>query len=281
MKLLRYGAKGAEKVGLLDAQGAIRALPAELSHLVDLPLAKADLERLRALDVDALAKVEGSPRIGAAASRVPNFYGVGLNYAPHAQEAKLELPSEPLIFNKATSCIAGPNDDLCLWPGSEALDWEIELGVVIGEPAFQVSEAQALEHVAGYCIVHDVSERNWQLHRGGQWGKGKSAPGYGPIGPWLVTPDEIADPQDLQLELRVNGEVRQSASTAEMIFGVARLISHLSQFMRLEAGDVISTGTPSGVGIARTPPLFLKADDVVELSISQLGQQRQRVVTTA
>ncbi|WLH97864.1 fumarylacetoacetate hydrolase family protein [Pseudomonas hefeiensis] len=190
----------------------------------------------------------------------------------------MELPSEPLVFNKATSCLSGPNDNIVMWPGSKALDWEVELGVVIGTPAFQIDEKHALDHVAGYCIVHDVSERNWQVNRGGQWGKGKSAPGYGPIGPWLVTPDEIADPQDLEIELRVNGVIMQSASTSEMIFGVATLISHLSQFMRLERGDVISTGTPSGIGAARNPPTYLKVGDVVDLSITGLGKQRQRVV---
>ncbi|MEN0106463.1 MAG: fumarylacetoacetate hydrolase family protein [Pseudomonas sp.] len=281
MKFVRYGAQGAEQVGLLDKQGSIRQLPTELAHLVDLPLAAADLERVRQLDVEALEKVSGNPRLGAVVNRVPNIFAIGLNYAPHVEEAKLQLPSEPMLFNKATSCLAGANDDIVMWPGSAALDWEVELGVVIGKAAFQVSEAQALEHVAGYCIVNDVSERNWQLNRGGQWGKGKSAPGYGPIGPWLVTPDEIADPQDLQVELRVNGAVMQSASTAEMIFGVAFLIAHLSQFMRLEPGDVISTGTPSGVGVARTPPVFLNVGDVVELSISHLGQQRQCVVAPA
>ncbi|MDB6454160.1 fumarylacetoacetate hydrolase family protein [Falsirhodobacter sp. 20TX0035] len=276
MKLLRYGEAGAERPALLHTDGTMRDLSA---HVPDIDAATLpDLDRLRAVDPDSLPKIDGTPRIGPCIARVGNFIAVGLNYADHARESGMAIPAEPILFNKAPSSLSGPNDPIRIPKGSTKLDWEVEIAIVIGQPLHAVTEAEALNGIAGYCICHDVSERGWQQERGGQWTKGKSAPGFGPLGPWLVTPDEIADVQALGLSLDVNGERMQTGSTATMIFPVAHLVSYCSTFMRLEPGDVITTGTPPGVGMGMTPQRFLKAGDVVHLAIDGLGRQRQTVV---
>ncbi|MCB1358634.1 MAG: fumarylacetoacetate hydrolase family protein, partial [Maritimibacter sp.] len=237
-----------------------------------------DLGRLAAIDPASLPPVEGAPRLGACVGGTGKFMCIGLNYADHAAESGMDVPPEPILFMKATSAICGPGDPIIIPRGSEKTDWEAELGVVIGKPAKYVGEAEALSYVAGYCVCNDVSERAFQLERQGQWSKGKSCDNFGPIGPWLVTPDEVGDPQDLGVWLRVNGEKVQDGSTRTMIFGVAQLISYLSQFFTLAPGDIISTGTPPGVGLGRTPPRYLKAGDVVELGIEGLGTQKQLCV---
>ncbi|MGF1658738.1 MAG: fumarylacetoacetate hydrolase family protein [Rubrimonas sp.] len=277
MKLLRWGETGREKPGALDAEGAIRDLSAVTADLAGDAVSCEALDALRGLDLSALPRVEGAPRIGPCLGWVPNFHAIGLNYGRHAEEVGAKRPPEPILFSKATTCLAGPNDDLILPPDSEKSDWEVELGVVIGRWCDHVAEADALAHVAGYCVVNDVSERAWQIERKGQWVKGKSAPGFGPVGPWLVTADEIADPQALALELRLNGETMQSSTTADMIFSVAEIVSYMSRFMALRPGDLIATGTPEGVGMARTPTRFLRAGDEMALSVAGLGEQRQRV----
>ena len=249
MKLLRYGAPGAERPGLLDSQGRIRDLSAHLDDLAGAALLPDALARLAALDTADLPSVEGNPRIGPCVGRVGKFICIGLNYADHAAETGAAIPKEPILFMKATSAITGPNDPLIIPRGSEKTDWEVELGVVIGTETRNVSEADAMAHVAGYCLVNDVSERAWQAERGGQWTKGKSADSFGPIGPWLVTADEVADPQALSLWLSVDGVRRQHGSTATMVFGVRSLVAYISQFMSLQPGDIISTGTPPGVGL--------------------------------
>jgi len=276
MKLLRYGPRGAEKPGLLDNTGRIR----ELSHLVaDIGgEALTVLDRIAAIDPASLPLVEGNPRLGACVGGTGKFMCIGLNYADHAAESGMAVPAEPVLFMKATSAICGPNDPLIIPRGSQKTDWEVELGVVIGKPAKYVSQADALGHVAGYCVINDVSERGWQIERGGQWTKGKSGDNFGPAGPWLVTPDEAGDPQDLSLWLSVNGEKVQNGSTRTMVFGVAHLVSYLSQFMTLHPGDIISTGTPPGVGLGMKPPRYLKPGDVVELGIKNLGSQKQLCV---
>ncbi len=273
MKYLRYGPPGAEKPGILDAEGGIR----DLSGVVE-DLAGPALERLGGHDPETLPRVEGAPRIGPCVGRVGKFIGIGLNYHDHAAEVGAKAPSEPIVFLKATSAIAGPGDAIPLPRGSEKTDWEVELGVVIGRAAKYVAEADALAHVAGYCVVNDVSERELQNERGGQWTKGKSCDGFGPVGPWLVTRDEIADPQALRLTLSVNGEACQDGTTATMIFPVAHVIAYLSTMMTLHPGDIIATGTPPGVGMGMKPPRFLRPGDVVELSVEGLGTQRQEVV---
>ncbi|MEO1107849.1 MAG: fumarylacetoacetate hydrolase family protein [Pseudomonadota bacterium] len=278
MKLLRYGPKGAEKPGILDDGGAIRDLSAMVDGITGAMLDKASLDRLRALDVSTLPVVTGNPRIGACVDQVGKFICIGLNYADHAAESGMDLPAEPVIFFKATSAITGPNDSVEIPRGSTKTDWEVELGVVIGKEAKYVSKADALDYVAGYCVVNDVSERDFQLHRSGQWTKGKSADTFGPIGPWLVTRDEVPDPQNLSIYLEVNGHRYQDGSTRTMHFGVAAVISHLSQFMSLQPGDVISTGTPPGVGMGQNPPVYLKPGDILELGVEGLGVQRQTVV---
>ena len=276
MKLLRYGPRGAEKPGLLDNTGRIR----ELSHLVaDIGgEALTVLDRIAAIDPASLPLVEGNPRLGACVGGTGKFMCIGLNYADHAAESGMAVPAEPVLFMKATSAICGPYDPLIIPRGSQKTDWEVELGVVIGKPAKYVSQADALGHVAGYCVINDVSERGWQIERGGQWTKGKSGDNFGPTGPWLVTPDEAGDPQDLSLWLSVNGEKVQNGSTRTMVFGVAHLVSYLSQFMTLHPGDIISTGTPPGVGLGMKPPRYLKPGDVVELGIKNLGSQKQLCV---
>ncbi|MCG7573219.1 fumarylacetoacetate hydrolase family protein [Phaeobacter sp. CNT1-3] len=281
MKLLRYGPVGQEKPGLMDTDGNIRDLSDKVADISGAVLSDAGLATIRDLDVNALPLVEGSPRIGACVGQVGKFICIGLNYADHAAESGMELPEEPVIFFKATSAITGPDDTVEIPRNSVKTDWEVELGVVIGKEAKYVSEADALDHVAGYCVVNDLSERDFQLHRSGQWVKGKSADTFGPIGPWLVTRDEITDPQNLPMYLEVNGHRYQDGSTKTMHFDVATVISHLSQFMSLQPGDVISTGTPPGVGLGQTPEVYLKPGDVMELGIEGLGVQRQKVEASA
>lgn len=276
MKFVRYGARGAERPGVVDADGGLRDLSGLCGDLAGPVL--ADLGRFAALDVATLPKVEGSPRLGACVGGTGKFMCIGLNYADHAAEGGLDVPPEPILFMKATSAMCGPNDPIVIPRGSLRTDWEVELGVVIGRPAKYVTEAEAMDHVAGYCVVNDVSEREFQTRRAGQWTKGKSCDNFGPVGPWLVTPDEVRDPQALRLWLSVNGERMQNGTTAPMIFGVRFLVSYLSQFMTLHPGDIISTGTPPGVGDGFRPPRYLKPGDVVELGIEGLGQQRQTVI---
>ncbi len=278
MKLLRYGPKGAEKPGMLDDGGAIRDLSAMVDDITGEMLDDVSLDRVRALDVSTLPVVTSNPRIGACVGQVGKFICIGLNYADHAAESGMDLPAEPVIFFKATSAISGPNDSVEIPRGSTKTDWEVELGVVIGKEAKYVSEADALDYVAGYCVVNDVSERDFQLYRSGQWTKGKSADTFGPIGPWLVTRDEVPDPQNLSIYLEVNDHRYQDGSTRTMHFGVAAVVSHLSQFMSLQPGDVISTGTPPGVGMGQNPPVYLKPGDILELGVEGLGVQRQTVV---
>lgn len=277
MKLLRYGPAGREKPGLLDAEGRIRDLSGIVSHIDSGLLAPSRLEHLRRFDPVKLPLVRGTPRLGVPYTGIGKFVGIGLNYSDHAAEAGMPVPSEPIIFLKATTCITGPSDGIVLPRGSTKVDWEVELGVVIGTRAQCVDEADALRHVAGYCVVNDVSERSFQLERGGQWDKGKGCDTFGPIGPYLVTADAIADPQDLDMWLDVNGEPRQRGSTTTMVFGVAHLVSYVSRFMTLMPGDIIATGTPPGVGMGRKPQQFLEPGDVVTLGIEGLGEQRSRV----
>ncbi|SDD74947.1 fumarylacetoacetate hydrolase family protein [Ruegeria marina] len=277
MKLLRYGPVGAEKPGLLDADGNIRDLSAHVADITGAVLDDASLERLRALDPASLPVVPGNPRLGACVSGFTKYMCIGLNYSDHADEMNLPYPEHPILFMKANSAIVGPDDDVVMPRGSTTTDWECELGVVIGKAAKYVSEEDALDHVAGYCICNDVSERTFQNKLTGQWTKGKSCDTFGPTGPWLVTRDEIADPQALAMSLDVNGKRMQTGNTATMIFTVRQIISHLSQLFTLHPGDVISTGTPPGVGGGMKPPTFLKAGDVMELRIEGLGSQRQEV----
>ena len=281
MKLLRWGPKGAEKPGMLDASGGVRDLSGTLGDLAGDALTPASLDRLRGIDPASLPLVD-APRQGACLSRVPTFHAIGLNYGLHADESGMAHPKEPIVFSKASSCLAGPNDPLTIPKDSVKTDWECELGVVIGQVTEHVSEAEALSRVAGYCVVNDVSEREWQQERGGQWVKGKSAPGFGPTGPWLVTADEIPDPQALRIWLTLNGgEGKQDSNTSDMIFSVAEIISYLSRFMRLVPGDLICTGTPSGVGMGMKPQRFLRPGDVLELGVEGLGSQRQEAVAFA
>ncbi len=278
MKLLRYGPPGRERPGRLDAEGHIRDLSAVVPDLAGEVLTPAGLARIAAADPEALPLVAGAPRIGPCLGRVGKFICIGLNYSDHAAETGAKVPDEPILFMKATSAIIGPCDDVVIPKGSEKTDWEVELGVVIGAPARYVSEAEAMAHVAGYCVVNDVSERAFQLERGGQWTKGKSADTFGPIGPWLVTADEVPDPQDLDMWLEVDGHRYQNGSTRTMVFGVAQLVSYISQFMSLHPGDIISTGTPPGVGLGQKPPVFLRPGQEMRLGIAGLGEQRQRTV---
>lgn len=275
MKLLRYGELGAEKPGLLDADGVIRDLSAHVADIGGAALDPAALAALAKLDPKSLPAVSGKPRLGACVAGVGKFICIGLNYSDHAAETGATVPSEPVVFMKATSAIVGPDDDVLIPRGSQKTDWEVELGVVIGKKAKYVTEAEALDHVAGYCVSHDVSERAFQAERQGQWTKGKSCDTFGPIGPWLVTRDAVKEPQNLKMWLTVNGETMQDGSTKTMVYGVAFLVSYLSQFMSLMPGDVISTGTPPGVGLGMKPPRYLKAGDVVELGIEGLGTQKQ------
>lgn len=281
MKLLRYGAPGEEKPGALDGAGEIRDVSGVISDVAGESLLPDAIEKLGDIDLATLPKVSRQTRIGPCVAGVGKFICIGLNYSDHAAESGMAVPSEPVIFMKATSAICGPDDDVLIPRGSQKMDWEIELGVVIGKPGKYVDEADALSHVAGYCIVNDLSERAFQLEGTGQWVKGKSADTFGPVGPWLVTPDEVPDPQNLDLWLDVDGQRRQSGNTRTMIFGVASLISYVSRFMSLRTGDIISTGTPPGVGFGRKPPLYLRAGNRLQLGISGLGQQNQMVTAEA
>jgi 2-keto-4-pentenoate hydratase/2-oxohepta-3-ene-1,7-dioic acid hydratase in catechol pathway len=278
MKLLRYGPQGAEKPGLLDAGGKIRDLSGLVGDIGGATLSDEGLDRLRRLDASKLPEVDPSVRLGACVAGTGKFVCIGLNYSDHAAETGATVPSEPIIFMKATSAICGPDDPVIIPRGSAKTDWEVELGFVIGKRGKYVSEADAMDHVAGYCLVNDVSERAFQTERQGQWTKGKSCDHFGPTGPWLVTRDEIADPQKLPMWLSVNGVKRQDGSTATMVFGVRFLVSYLSQFMSLEPGDIVSTGTPPGVGMGMKPQRFLKPGDVMRLGIDGLGEQEQKVV---
>ena len=278
MKLVRYGKPGKEKPGLIDSDGRLRDLSAVVADIGPDQLSDAALARLRKLKTDALPLVKGSPRVGCPVAGIGKFIAIGLNYADHAAEAGMPIPAEPIVFMKATSCIQGPDDPVMLPKGSKKSDWEVELGVVIGRQARHVSQKDALSHVAGYCVVNDVSERAFQIERGGTWDKGKGCDTFGPIGPWLVTRDEIANPQRLDLWLDLNGHRMQNGNTRTMIFSVAKVVSYVSQFMTLMPGDVITTGTPPGVGMGMKPPVFLKKGDVLTLGVQGLGTQRQLVV---
>lgn len=281
MKLLRFGPLGQEKPGLIDAEGQVRDLSGHGIELGGAGVSLEALDAIRAIDPASLPVVTEPGRTGSCLSFVPNFYCIGLNYAKHAAESGLAVPAHPVVFNKATSCLSGPDDDVIIPRNSVKSDWEVELGVIIGKEALYVSEADALSHVAGYCTINDLSERTFQIEMSGQWVKGKSAPTFGPIGPWFVTADEVPDPQDLRVTLDLNGERVQDETTADMIFTVAQIVSHLSQFMKLVPGDIISTGTPSGVGLGMKPQKFLKPGDVMEIEVVGLGRQRQTAVAAA
>jgi len=281
MKLLRYGERGAEKPGILDRNGKVRDLSGHVGDISGDSLTAAGLAKIAAIDVESLPVVAEPGRYGPCVSRTGKFICVGLNYADHAAETGAAIPEEPILFMKATSAITGPNDNVIIPRKSKKTDWEVELGIVIGDEARYVSEADAMKHVAGYCLINDVSEREFQAERGGQWTRGKSADSFGPIGPWMVTRDEIADPQDLKMWLSVDGTMRQNGSTKTMIFGVSFLVHYISQFMSLQPGDIISTGTPPGVGLGMKPPLFLKAGQTIKLGIDGLGEQTQLTVDAA
>ncbi|WP_027600907.1 MULTISPECIES: ureidoglycolate lyase [Pseudomonas] len=279
MKLLRYGPQGQEKPGLLDAQGRLRDLSGQVADLAGEALGAESLARLRQLDPDSLPLVDGTPRLGPCVGRVGKFICIGLNYADHAAESGLDVPKEPVVFNKWTSAICGPNDAVQIPRDSTKTDWEVELGVVIGKAGRYIDEANALDHVAGYCVVNDVSEREWQLERGGTWDKGKGFDTFGPLGPWLVTADEVTDPQNLDLWLEVDGHRYQNGNTRTMIFTVAQIIAYLSRCMSLQPGDVISTGTPPGVGMGVKPQsVYLKPGQEMRLGIQGLGEQHQRTI---
>ena len=279
MKLLRYGPLGQEKPGLLDAAGTLRDLSAHVADIDGAALSPDSLARLRAIDPATLPAVPGTPRIGACVGAIGKFVCIGLNYADHAAESNMPIPAEPIVFNKWTSAVVGPNDDVKIPRGSEKTDWEVELGVVIGSTASYVDEADAMRHVAGYCVINDVSERSYQLERGGTWDKGKGCDTFGPTGPWLVTADEVPDPHALDLWLEVDGRRFQNGNTRTMIFKVPQLVAYLSRFMTLQPGDVISTGTPPGVGMGVKPePVFLRAGQTMRLGIEGLGEQRQKAV---
>lgn len=279
MKLLRYGQPGQERPGMLDAQGRLRDLSQHIADVGGAALLPASLAKLRALDSAALPLVEGQPRLGACVGGIGKFICIGLNYADHAAETGAAIPEEPVVFNKWTSAVVGPNDWVEIPRGSQKTDWEVELGVVIGQGGRYISEADAMRHVAGYCVINDVSEREYQIERGGTWDKGKGCDTFGPIGPWLVTADEIADPHSLNLWLEVDGKRYQDGNTSTMIFRIPQIVSYLSRFMSLQPGDVISTGTPPGVGMGQKPqPIYLRAGQTMRLGIEGLGEQRQQTV---
>ncbi|RAK60666.1 2-hydroxyhepta-2,4-diene-1,7-dioate isomerase [Phenylobacterium hankyongense] len=279
MKLLRYGPAGAEKPGLIDASGAIRDLSGHVADITPAELSPEGLKRLAAIDPNSLPKVEGNVRYGAPLTGVGKFLAIGLNFSDHAAESNMPVPTEPIVFMKSTTCIQGPDDEVMLPKDSVKSDWEVELGVVIGKTARYVEESDALSYVAGYVTVNDLSEREYQLERGGTWDKGKGCDTFGPIGPWLVTGDEVGDPQDLDMWLDVNGKRMQTGNTRTMVFGVAALVSYCSRFMTLAPGDVITTGTPPGVGLGQKPvPIYLKAGDTMKVGIAKLGEQNQTVV---
>jgi 2-keto-4-pentenoate hydratase/2-oxohepta-3-ene-1,7-dioic acid hydratase in catechol pathway len=280
MKLLRYGPAGSEKPGLLDADGGVRDLSGVVGDIAGAVLTPEGLQKLSVIDPKTLPKVDGNPRLGACVGGAGKFIGIGLNFADHAAETNMPLPTEPIFFMKATSCLCGPNDEVIKPKDSTKLDWEVELGFVIGKKASYVSEAEALDHIAGYCLVNDVSEREFQLGRpGGQWDKGKGCDTFGPVGPWLVTADEIGDTNNLSMWLEVNGKRYQDGNSATMVFKPAFLVAYLSRFFTLHPGDIVTTGTPPGVGAGQKPhPIFLKLGDEMHLGISGLGEQRQKVV---
>lgn len=278
MKLTRFGQPGQEKPGAIDADGNIRDLSAHIDDINGSALSDAGLAKLAALDLSSLPKVDAGSRTGACVGNVGKLVCIGLNYSDHAEESGLEVPPEPVMFFKATSCMVGPDDHIEVPRESTMLDWEVELAIVIGKEAKYVDEADAYDHIAGYCVVNDVSERHFQIHRSGQWVKGKSHDTFGPTGPWMVTKDEIPDPHNLSMFLDVNGESKQKGSTSTMVYKVPFLVSYVSRFMSLQPGDIISTGTPPGVGMGMKPPQYLKAGDVVTLGIAGLGEQRQEVI---
>lgn len=278
MKLVRIGEPGQERPALVDETGALRDISGYVDDIAGDMLLPQSLEKLRRLPVHTLPKIDGEPRIGACVGRIGKFICIGLNYADHAAETGAAIPAEPVVFSKWTSSVVGPNDAVRIPRGSVKTDWEVELGVVIGKGGSYISEDDALDHVAGYCVINDISEREYQLERGGTWDKGKGCDTFGPIGPWLVTADEIADPQQLNLWLEVDGHRYQNGNTRTMIFTVAQIISYLSRFMSLQPGDVISTGTPPGVGLGQTPPVYLRAGQIMRLGIEGLGEQRQTTV---
>lgn len=278
MKLLRFGERGSERPGILDRGGCLRDLSDVVDDIAGVTLTPEGLDRLRALDTESLPLVEGNPRIGACVGRVGKFICIGLNYSDHAAETGATVPAEPVVFGKWTSAICGPNDSIEIPRDSRKTDWEVELGVVIGRGGRYIEEADALDHVAGYCVINDVSERAFQLEGMGTWDKGKGCDTFGPIGPWLVTADEVPDPQSLRMWLEVDGHRYQDGSTSTMVFGVRFLVSYLSRFMSLQPGDVISTGTPPGVGLGQKPPVYLQAGQTMRLGIEGLGEQRQRTV---
>lgn len=278
MKLLRYGKPGKEKPGILDKEGRIRDLSAHISDIVGETISLKALAKLRKIKIESLPIVKGKPRIGSCVANPQKFISIGLNYADHAAEAGLQIPAEPVVFTKQVSCLSGPNDDVTLPPKSKKGDWEVELGVIIGTKAKNIKKADALKYVAGYCTINDVSEREFQLERSGQWTKGKSYDTFGPIGPWLVTTDEVKDPQKLNMWLELNGKRVQNGNTSTMVFGVAHIVAYLSQFFTLMPGDVISTGTPPGVGMGMKPPKYLKPGDKMRICVEGLGVQEQTVV---
>jgi 2,4-diketo-3-deoxy-L-fuconate hydrolase len=282
MKLLRFGPPGQEKPGVLDAQGRVRDLSAHVPDIAGATLLPASLDRLRALKLDNLPQVAGVPqqdlRLGACVGQVGKCVAIGLNYADHAAEAGMAVPPEPVVFNKWTSCLSGPNDDVQIPRGSVKTDWEVELAVVIGQGGRYIEESNAMAHVAGYCVMNDVSERDYQLNRSGTWDKGKGFDSFGPLGPWLVTADEVPDPQQLDLWLEVDGQRMQNGNTRTMVYQVPFLVSYLSRFMSLQPGDVITTGTPPGVGMGQKPPVFLRAGQTIRLGVQGLGEQLQRTV---
>lgn len=280
MKLLRYGEPGSEQPGILDQEGNIRSLVGIVKKIDEAILSKKQLEKLQALAIDTLPLVDEGARLGPCVGNVGKFICIGLNYADHAAESGMPIPQEPEVFTKATSAISGPNDNIIQPRNSDKLDWEVELAIVIGKHASYVDEADAADYIAGYCVCNDVSERTFQLEKGSQWDKGKGCDTFGPVGPWLVTADEVADPHNLAMWLEVNGRRFQDGNTKTMIFKPAFIVSYLSQFMSLQPGDIISTGTPPGVGLGQTPPVYLKPGDVVELGIEGLGTQRQTVVVS-
>jgi 2,4-didehydro-3-deoxy-L-rhamnonate hydrolase len=277
MKLVRWGKPGKEKPGIIDADGKIRDLSSIIGDITGETISPMGLARIARAKIARLPVVRGKPRFGSCIGKVPNFYAVGLNYADHAAETGAAIPKEPILFNKSTSCISGPNDEVMIPKGSKKTDWEVEIAIVIGSRASYVSQKEAMEVIAGFCICNDVSEREYQIERGGQWMKGKGCPTFGPLGPWLVTKDEIKDVQKLGMWLDLNGERVQNGSTKTMIFNVKQIVSYMSQFMELLPGDVITTGTPPGVGLGMKPPRFLKAGDVMRVGIEGLGEQKQLV----
>ena len=279
MKLLRVGQKGKEKPGVLDKDGKIRDISSHVKDLNPENLNFETMSKLQSVDLSSLAELSASDRIGSCITNPGKFVAIGLNYSDHAAETGADAPSEPIVFMKATSCIAGPNDDIEIVPGSKKLDWEVELGIIIGKQTKHISENQAQDHILGYCLVNDVSEREWQIEKMGQWVKGKSHDTYGPIGPYFVTKDEIPNVDNLKMSLDVNGKRMQTGNTSTMIFNVNVIVSYLSKYMSLQAGDIITTGTPPGVGMGMKPQQFLKAGDTIKLSIENLGEQNSKVVT--